>query len=85
MRYCNVSLVGCFDDLILLIKGHEIIYIEDVLPSFYHNITCSLVRVTLFALVLGFLLFWSEAQLLGGLFFGKWCYLSLEGLQLGNG
>jgi hypothetical protein len=42
IRYCNVSLVSCFDDLILLIKGHEIIYIEDVLPSFYHNTTCSL-------------------------------------------
>ena len=53
IRYCNVSLVGCFDDLILLIKGHEIIYI-DVLPSFYHNITCSLVRVTSLALVFGY-------------------------------
>jgi hypothetical protein len=61
----------------------RIIYIEDVLPSFKHNTTCSLVRVTSLALVLVFLSFWSEAQLLGGLFFGIWCYLSLEGLQLG--
>jgi hypothetical protein len=52
MRYCNVSLVDCFDDLILLIKGHEIIYIEDVLPSFDHNTTCSLLERYLLALVL---------------------------------
>jgi hypothetical protein len=77
------ALSAVLNDLILLIEGHEIIYIEDVLPSFYHNTTCSLVRVTFLALVLVFLLFWSEAQLLGGLFFGMWCYLSLEGLQLG--
>jgi hypothetical protein len=61
----------------------RIIYIEDVLPSFEHNTTFSLVRVTSLALVLVFLSFWSEAQLLGGLSFGIWCYLSLEGLQLG--
>jgi hypothetical protein len=61
----------------------RIIYIEDVLPSFENNTTCSLVRVTSLALVLVFLSFWSEAQHLGGLFFGMWCYLSLEGLQLG--
>ena len=61
----------------------RIIYIEDVLPSFEYNTTCSLVRVTSLALVLVFLVFWSEAQFLGGLFFGMWCYLSLEGLQLG--
>jgi hypothetical protein len=62
-----------------LIKGHE----DHIYPHFNHNTTCSLVRVTFLALVLVFLLFWSEAQLLGGLFFGMWCYLSLEGLQLG--
>jgi hypothetical protein len=52
IRYCNVILVDCFDDLILLIKGHEIIYIEDVLPSFYHNTNLLSWRDIFLALVL---------------------------------
>jgi hypothetical protein len=55
------------------------------LPSFNHNITCSHLRDTFLALVLGFSSLWSEAQPLGRLLFGKWCSYSLEGLQLGFG
>jgi hypothetical protein len=54
-------------------------------PLLDHNITCSHLRVTLLALVLVSISFWSEALHLGRLLFGKWCYCSLEGLQLGFG
>jgi hypothetical protein len=61
-------------------------YKKRTLPlHFMDNITCSLVRVTLLSFVLVYSSLWSEAQPLGGLFFGKWCFYSLEGLQLGYG
>jgi hypothetical protein len=59
------------------------IYIEDVLPSFGHNTTCSLVRVTLLSFVLD-ICSWSEALHLRRIIFGMhMVFLSLEGLQLG--
>ena len=50
-----------------------------------HNITCSHLRDHLLAFVLGLSSLGVRRNLLEGLFFGKWCYLPLEGLQLGNG
>jgi hypothetical protein len=56
-------------------------------PLLDDNITCSLlVRDHFLAFVLVFLSLWSVAQPLGRSYFlAKWCYMLLEGLQLGCG
>ena len=54
-------------------------------PLLDHNITCSHLRDHSLALVLDFSLLEVWRNLLEVLFLAKWCYMLLEGLQLGCG
>jgi hypothetical protein len=66
------------------LKGHGLIYIEDVFPSFEHNITHSLVRDSSCALLLGNFGVLSEALLfLRRISLGIYGVSLKEGLQLG--
>jgi hypothetical protein len=60
------------------------IYIEDVLASFEHNTTCSLVRVILLVFCLVILALGVEALHLEGLSLACiWCFYHWKVLQLG--
>jgi hypothetical protein len=75
--------LAIFNDLILII-GHDTLYIEDVFPSFEHNNTThSLVRSDFCALVWVFGLFKGGALVDGRIILAFLAFLLKEGLQLG--
>ena len=71
-----------FNDLIL-IRGHDTLYMEEFFPHFEYNTTHSLVRSDFCALVWVFGLFKGGALVDGRIILAFLAFLLKEGLQLG--